>query len=270
MVYTVLDQPCPNGRHTWASLFIGIALAAALFATPTAAVAFVGKVVGVTDGDTLTVLTAQRQQHRVRLSSMDAPERRQAFGQVSKQHLLDLAYDKTVSVVFHKRDRSSASWARCSWMGRMRASIRSNRAWPGITRSTSASNPLRTGWPTLAPRRRLGQSGAVSGTVATRCRHGLSAGTERCAAGSPSRPRGSAESREPSAPRSGRSAPATTSLRRRRSRSSGNPATGPTRWSRCARGLVPHWSKEPKTPIAPSTPAQRPWQKSRHSGGHSA
>jgi endonuclease YncB( thermonuclease family) len=55
--------------------------------------------------DTLTVLTAQRQQHRVRLSGIDAPERRQAFGQVSKQHLSDLVYDKTVTIVFHKRDR---------------------------------------------------------------------------------------------------------------------------------------------------------------------
>ena len=56
----------------------------------------IGRVVGVADGDTLTVLTAQRQQHRVRLTSIDAPEKRQAFGQVSKQHLSDLAYDKTV------------------------------------------------------------------------------------------------------------------------------------------------------------------------------
>jgi endonuclease YncB( thermonuclease family) len=87
------------------SLFLGIALAAALFATPTAATDFVGKVVGVTDGDTLTVLTAQRQQHRVRLSGIDAPEKRQAFGQVSKRHLSDLTYGKAISVVFHKRDR---------------------------------------------------------------------------------------------------------------------------------------------------------------------
>ncbi|MGH2742003.1 MAG: hypothetical protein ACRDN8_05860, partial [Thermoleophilaceae bacterium] len=36
---------------TRASLFLGIALAAALFATPTNAIEFVGKVVGVTDGD---------------------------------------------------------------------------------------------------------------------------------------------------------------------------------------------------------------------------
>jgi endonuclease YncB( thermonuclease family) len=65
----------------------------------------IGRVVGVADGDTLTVLTAERQQHRVRLTGIEAPEKRQGFGQVSKQHLSALAYDKTVSVVFHKRDR---------------------------------------------------------------------------------------------------------------------------------------------------------------------
>ena len=79
----------------WLALSIGLAWADQL----------TGRVVGIADGDTLTVLTAQRQQHRVRLSGIDAPEKRQAFGQVSKQHLSDLAYNKTVSVVFHKRNR---------------------------------------------------------------------------------------------------------------------------------------------------------------------
>jgi endonuclease YncB( thermonuclease family) len=65
----------------------------------------IGRVVGIADGDTLTILTVERQQHRVRLSGIDAPEQRQAFGQVSRRHLSDLAYDKTVSVVYHKRDR---------------------------------------------------------------------------------------------------------------------------------------------------------------------
>jgi endonuclease YncB( thermonuclease family) len=50
----------------------------------------------------------------VRLSGIDAPEKRQGFGQVSKQHLSDLAYDKTVSVVFHKRDRYQRILGRCS------------------------------------------------------------------------------------------------------------------------------------------------------------
>jgi len=64
-----------------------------------------GRVVGIADGDTLTVLTADYRKERVRLPGIDAPEKRQAFGQVSRRHLSDLAYDKTVSVVFHKRDR---------------------------------------------------------------------------------------------------------------------------------------------------------------------
>ena len=56
-----------------------------LIGAPARADWVMGRVVAITDGDTLTVLTAQRQQHRVRLSGIDAPERRQAFGQVSKQ-----------------------------------------------------------------------------------------------------------------------------------------------------------------------------------------
>lgn len=65
----------------------------------------IGRVVGIADGDTLTVLTAQRQQHRGRLCGIDASEKREAFGQVSKQRLSDLAYGNTVQVVFHKPAR---------------------------------------------------------------------------------------------------------------------------------------------------------------------
>jgi len=65
----------------------------------------IGRVVGIADGDTLTVLTPDYRKERIRLSGIDAPEKRQAFGQVSKQHLSDLAYGKAISVVFRKRDR---------------------------------------------------------------------------------------------------------------------------------------------------------------------
>ena len=64
---------------TRASLFLGIALAAALFATPTAAIEFVGKVVGVTDGDTITVLV-ERRAIKVRLAEIDTPEKGQPYG----------------------------------------------------------------------------------------------------------------------------------------------------------------------------------------------
>ncbi len=39
-----------------------------------------GKVVGVTDGDTVTVLDDAKRQHKIRLSGIDAPEKSQAFG----------------------------------------------------------------------------------------------------------------------------------------------------------------------------------------------
>lgn len=70
-----------------------------------AAETLVGKVVGVTDGDTITVLDEQRQQHKVRLAGIDAPEKRQAFGQRAKEALSDEVFGKTVSVEWNKHDR---------------------------------------------------------------------------------------------------------------------------------------------------------------------
>jgi len=67
--------------------------------------ALVGKVVSIADGDTLTVLDASDTQHRIRLSGIDAPESRQAFGTRSRQHLADLDFSKVVTVEYDKRDR---------------------------------------------------------------------------------------------------------------------------------------------------------------------
>lgn len=64
-----------------------------------------GKVVAVADGDTITVLDAQFQQHKIRLSGIDAPEKAQAFGQASKQHLSDLVFGREVLVSWRKHDR---------------------------------------------------------------------------------------------------------------------------------------------------------------------
>ena len=64
-----------------------------------------GRVVGIADGDTVTVLDAARVQHKIRLSGIDAPEKAQPFGNRSKKSLSDLAFDKTVTVETDKRDR---------------------------------------------------------------------------------------------------------------------------------------------------------------------
>src|SRR5215831_13774790 len=64
-----------------------------------------GRVVGVSDGDTITVLDAAKMQHRVRLAGIDAPEKAQAFGERSKQNLSALVFGKDVRADCYKRDR---------------------------------------------------------------------------------------------------------------------------------------------------------------------
>lgn len=64
-----------------------------------------GKVVGVADGDTVTVLDEQNTQHKIRLQGIDAPEKAQAFGQKSKQSLNQLVHSKQVVVEFDKKDK---------------------------------------------------------------------------------------------------------------------------------------------------------------------
>ena len=57
-----------------------------------------GRVVGVHDGDTITLLTELNQPIKIRLSQIDAPESDQAFGQVSRQSLSNLVFNRTVRV----------------------------------------------------------------------------------------------------------------------------------------------------------------------------
>lgn len=63
-----------------------------------------GQVVGVVDGDTVDVVASGRERYRIRLISIDAPERTQPYGTRSKQALSDMVYGKQVSVVGHGKD----------------------------------------------------------------------------------------------------------------------------------------------------------------------
>lgn len=62
-------------------------------------------VVGVSDGDTIKVLDAGLRNTTCRLYGIDAPEKRQAFGQVSKISLAELVYGRRVSIDVTGRDR---------------------------------------------------------------------------------------------------------------------------------------------------------------------
>ena len=76
-----------------------------LFAAPAPAAELLGTIIAVADGDTVTLLDGAHRQHRVRLSAIDAPERRQSYGERAKQHLASLVFGKTVRVSWEKRDR---------------------------------------------------------------------------------------------------------------------------------------------------------------------
>lgn len=83
----------------------GIVLALAISTAVSAGQVITGRVVGVHDGDTITVLDARNQQHRIRFAQIDAPESRQDFGQASKQALSDLVFGETVRVEVETTDR---------------------------------------------------------------------------------------------------------------------------------------------------------------------
>lgn len=64
-----------------------------------------GRVVGIADGDTLTLLDTSNIKHKIRLAGIDSPEKGQPFGQACKMSLSDLAYDRVVAVESNKLDR---------------------------------------------------------------------------------------------------------------------------------------------------------------------
>jgi endonuclease YncB( thermonuclease family) len=64
-----------------------------------------GRVVSISDGDTITVLDSAKTQHKIRLAGIDAPESKQAFGQASKKHLSDLVFDCDVTLYCGKTDK---------------------------------------------------------------------------------------------------------------------------------------------------------------------
>jgi endonuclease YncB( thermonuclease family) len=69
------------------------------------AATFTGKVVGVSDGDTLTVLAAGNKQFKIRLLAIDTPESGQAFGDKAKQALSNKVFGKFVQVHWTEQDK---------------------------------------------------------------------------------------------------------------------------------------------------------------------
>ena len=64
-----------------------------------------GQVVSVHDGDTLTVLDGARQQHKIRLLGIDAPELGQPYSRRARQALVTATMRQIVTIAWLKRDR---------------------------------------------------------------------------------------------------------------------------------------------------------------------
>jgi micrococcal nuclease len=79
--------------------------------------AFLATVIGISDGDTLTVLNDSKQQIKIRLAEIDAPEARQPFGARSKQSLSEMCFGKTAEIKPQVKDRYGRTVARVSCDG---------------------------------------------------------------------------------------------------------------------------------------------------------
>lgn len=94
-------------RTLFFSLFL--ILPSLLFAT-----VLTGQVVKITDGDTFVLLDKNRNQIKIRLDGIDAPEKNQAYGNKAKQYLSSMIWGVPVKVNVTKKDRYGRSIGKVS------------------------------------------------------------------------------------------------------------------------------------------------------------
>ena len=64
-----------------------------------------GKIIHISDGDTVHLLTDNKEKIKIRLNDIDAPESKQAFGNKSKENLKNYIYQKNVVVEYKNKDK---------------------------------------------------------------------------------------------------------------------------------------------------------------------
>lgn len=111
------------------NLFVRLLILLASF--PIAAAEWSGTVVGISDGDTLTVLSADKRQVKIRLAEIDAPESKQAFGTQSKKSLSDLCFKKSIVVDDHGTDKYKRTLGRlkCDGVDANAEQVKRGMAW---------------------------------------------------------------------------------------------------------------------------------------------
>ena len=108
-------------------MLIQVALLLSVAANPET---LTGKVVGVSDGDTLTLLV-EKTQYKIRLAGIDAPEKGQAFGNKAKQALSDKVFGKQVQVRTQGQDQYGRTIG-VVWLGKRNVNaemVREGWAW---------------------------------------------------------------------------------------------------------------------------------------------
>ena len=98
----MVSMACSSARPAPSGITLPYVRRSRNIATP---IVFQGRVVGVEDGDTITVLDSFNQNHRIRLQGIDAPEKAEAFGTRSGQNLSQVIFDRVVTIEWSKHDR---------------------------------------------------------------------------------------------------------------------------------------------------------------------
>jgi micrococcal nuclease len=104
--------------------------------------AFVAIVIGISDGDTLTVLNENKQQVKIRLAEIDAPESEQPFGTKSKQSLSELCFGKQAEIVPRAigRDKRTVARVKCAGVDVNAEQVSRGMAW--VYRKYAKDNKL--------------------------------------------------------------------------------------------------------------------------------
>src|SRR5262249_17765057 len=139
-----------------------------VLAFPACTADIAARVVGIADGDTITVLTADKTQHRIRLWGVDAPETGQDFGSRAKQAASELAVGKTVTIRVRDKDRYGRTVAEVilpDGRSMNREMVRRGMAWWYRT-----SPRMTPSWPGSKPK--PGRRGSVFGAGRIRCHPG--------------------------------------------------------------------------------------------------
>lgn len=98
---------------------------------PAAASALLCLVIAISDGDSLTVRCGEHRPLRVRVAAIDAPERKQAFGQRARQNLARLCFRQQARLYTLGRDVYGRTLAhvRCGGQDVAAAQVSAGLAW---------------------------------------------------------------------------------------------------------------------------------------------